>query len=239
MNLSPWIRNAASPITRHLVRAESALLKRTPRERYGAFICLFVLIALVWYYALYLPGAAHIERLDTEANEVEAEANSLETRITALEQEREEIPDPNEVVRDEIAELESRIEALTGGADSDELTNIAKMTPAEAINRIQRRVINTEGIRLTRFYRQPGADARSEETKAAPVAHRRMELAFEADYHHTLALIERLEAMDIPIIWRSVSYEAEPMRAVAEAPERSPTANVTIRFDIYATTRTR
>ncbi|AGY91811.1 hypothetical protein SPICUR_04135 [Spiribacter curvatus] len=207
--------------------AEDWLAGRSPRERVMVFAGGFMAVALIWQMALLSPQSSRLTSLQSEQETLESQMDGLRSTIAALEEQTEDVEDPDQTVRERIASLESQIEAIRAGESRRDLAFITLMPAEEAIDRIGSAIKSEPAPRIIGFDRQPGAGiavGSDDRTTNVAIDHRRMRLTVEADYAQTVALLARLEALTVPLVWRSMDYEVSD----------HPMARVTLRFDIYA-----
>lgn len=218
------------PLQQRAAQANDWLMGRTPRERVMVFLGAFIAIALIWQLLFFSSQTSRLSELRSQRDTVESESERLRATIQSLQQQIAELEDPDDPIREEIASLEADIEALTRSDRQTDLDFIALMPIGNAITHIESVIDSENPVRIISFDRQTGdgvtASARDGD-RAVAVAHRQLRLVFEAQYKQATDLMGRLEALDVPLVWRSLNYKVTD----------HPMARVTVRFDIYAPAR--
>ena len=208
-------------------RAGEWLAGRTPRERVLVFAGAFIVIALIWQMTLFSAQTAALADQNARQRALASEINQLETSATTLEQQIAELQAPDAAVRAEIETLREDIADLTGNNDNQALDFIATLPVTAALRRFESTLEGSDGLTIIRFDRQMGSESAATGGNGEPgagVEHRQMRLVFEATFAQTVALLSRLEALAVPLVWRLLDYEVGD----------HPTARVTVRFDLYA-----
>ena len=226
---SHWTR-FARPLQQRAAQANDWLMGRTPRERVMIFLGAFITLALVWQMGFFSGQASRLSELRSQQSTVQSEIDRFQTTVQALQQQIAELESPDKPIREEIASLEADIRDLTEGGDRSGLDFIALMPIGEAIARLESVIGGENPFQIISFDRQMGEGvtaSASDDGRDVTVAHRRLRLVFEAQYGQTTDLMARLEALDVPLVWRSLNYEVT----------EHPMARVTVRFDIYAPAR--
>ena len=226
------ILQVVQALQRYIAQANESLGERTPRERVLIFLGAFIAIALIWQMTLFSSQMSRLSQLNSQRDAVRSEIDQLETTIGTLQQEIAELENPDERIREEIASLESDIEGLTKGKGDTQssVDFIALMPISEAITRLQSVIDGDNPVRIISFDRQMGEGVTSnanEDEGDVVVDQRRLRLVFEGRYDQTTELMARLEALNVPLVWRSLNYEVTD----------HPVARVTVRFEIYAPAR--
>ena len=191
------------------------------------FLGAFITLALIWQMGFFSSQATRLSELRSQQSTVQSEIDRFQTTVQGLRQQIAELEDPDDPIREEIASLEADIRDLTERGDRSGLDFIALMPIGEAIARLESVIGGENPVRIISFDRQMGEGvtaSASDGGRDVAVAHRRLQLVFEAQYRQTTDLMARLEALDVPLVWRSLNYEVTD----------HPMARVTVRFDIYA-----
>lgn len=206
---------------RHRLRDWS--LKREPRERVLVAVAAFTLVALVWHGQFFSSASTRLSTLNADIGRLASENDQLETSLKELEQQRAEAQDPDEALEEAIVSFEADIAALEQALRDAGIDFIAMVPMRDAMSALQNELVNPAAPRITRFDQSPGAGLDSADG-AIDIEQRQISLVFEANFHQTLDFLSILEESEVPLVWRSLSYQVTEY----------PVAAVSLEFDLYA-----
>ncbi|MFP4146811.1 MAG: type II secretion system protein GspM [Halorhodospira sp.] len=189
------------------------LWQRQPRERLLLGGAVLLVLAALWYYQLFVPRQAAIDRAERER----AEATE---QIEALREEREGLREDLEA--DPEAALRRRIEALREELDGMEHAlgeGMPDLIDPEQIRGFLKGLLaERSGVRLVALERLPaeqllsaGGDDDGEEEEAAEdavaVYRHPVRLTIEGSYPATVRFLEAVEGLSWELAWEALSYE--------------------------------
>jgi len=231
-----------------LAPVNRALWQRQPRERVLLAVVVLAVLAALWYYQLFQPQQQAIQQAAAEIERVEAEIPGLRVERDELTEELES--DPEEAIRERIAELEAELERLRTGLSAE----IPDFIDPGRMRKVLRALLTErDGVRVVAFERLPaelliasggaqsaetdggngqdaepdGSNGQSADAEGAAGAEEGLEiyrhpvrLELEADYPSTVRFLEAVEGRPWELAWEELDYE------VTEHPQ----AQIQIRF---------
>lgn len=221
-----WTKGARS-VTQRVNRVNEWLAGRSPRERVLVCVGAFIVIALIWQMAIFSGQTARLADTAAQQRAVRSEITQLNTTADTVSQQIADLESPDAAVRTEIEALQSEIASLREGEADDALDFIAAMPVTDALRQFESTLEDEQAITVIRFDRQMGEGLNAADNNNEPpmdIDHRQLRLVFEATFAQTTALLSRLEALPVPLVWRVLDYEVID----------HPTARVSVRFDLYA-----
>ncbi|MFP4181809.1 MAG: hypothetical protein ACLFTX_04325 [Thiohalospira sp.] len=188
---------------RHLLtRLGEQIEARARRERLLGLLALMAVTGGLWWMLAGADWLDHTRAAETRAVEAQEEQARVAGEVAELSERLDQ--DPDEAVRDEIAEVRERIDELT--EDLHDLT--ADLIPPARMKEVLRRLLEAEaGTRLVALRTRPTETLLEPDEQGPGIYRHRLELTFEADYAATVAWLERVEALPWRFGWQRLDYE--------------------------------
>ncbi len=185
--------------------ADSAFRKRVPRER---ILLSAMLIAAVGFTF----DSLALRPLEQERGRTEAALVARREQIAALESQIEAVRNPvldetERARRDEIRQLEQQIAEIDGAIS----TAISQLVPPEAAVEVLEELLAHDGrLELVNLTSQQPRRLGAEETRgASTLYHHGLRIEIQGDFAATLDYLRRIEQSDWQLLWDRFEYQVE------------------------------
>lgn len=187
-----------------------ALANRQPRERALLALALVAAILGGWFYQIHQPQQEALQQARSAYDSASAEIPGLEAQRDDWQSRIEEEPDPDEPLREEIAELEAELEEL----EADLTERMPDFIPPEEMRRVLAGALEERsGVRMETFQRRPAElamEAESEEGEPLRAYRHPVTVRVAADdFAAAVSFLRDIEGLPWQFAWEDMSYEVQ------------------------------